>query len=314
MKKILFSLAIATSLFSCQPSNNMEQAPEQEPEAKALKAWQGNNTGHPTIFAPEVISTGNEFAISFTPDGKEAYFTRTGAGGSLTIYRADFDGTNWSTPRPASFSGNYRDADPFVTYDGQRLFFMSFRPRYEGEQSLEAPDIWYVEREGGGWSDAINLEVVNTDFAEGFPSVSLDGDLYFPSNREGDQNDLYVSTLQNETYTSPTRLSEAVNSSASDSNPGISPDGKLLFFYSNREGIRGAVDLFVSRRENGIWTEAVALGDNINGPNADYCPYVSPDMKYLFFSKGVRTDSSSSNNIYSIALNEALKRLSVPTK
>ncbi len=308
MNKALLFLFLSLLLYSCQPTANSEQA--SPPTSKIFKGWQSNNTGHPAIFAPQIISTGNEFAISFTPDGKEAYFTRTGEKGALTIYQSNFDGENWSAPQVASFSGTYRDADPFVTYDGQKLFFMSFRPFKDGDQPMDAPDIWYVKREGKGWGDPINLEIVNTaEYGEGFPSASLDGTLFFPSDREGANNDIYMSSLKNGKYTAPLRLGVAINGPASESNPGISPDGNLLFFYSSREGIKGAVDLFVSRKENGVWTEAVALGAAINGPHADYCPYVSPDMNYLFLSKGVRTDSSSSNNIYSVSLKEALKDL-----
>lgn len=303
MNRAFFIFFLSLILFSCQPKAETEQTTKQK---ATKKAWQSNQAGAAAIFAQDALSTGREFAISFTPNGKEAYFTRSGENGALSIYQANFDGENWSTPQPATFSGEYRDADPFVTYDGQRLFFMSFRPRNPGDTPLEAPDIWYVDREGDDWSDPVNLEIVNTDFGEGFPSVALNGNLYFPSDREGDNNDIYVSIFQNGNYTPPARLSDSINTPASESNPGISPDENLLFFYSNREGILGAVDLFVCRKENGSWTSPVALGEEVNSPDADYCPYVSPDMNYLFFSRGIRTDTSNINLIYSIALDRVL--------
>ncbi len=302
---LLFALMV---LFSCQQSQQTNES--QGAEAKINKAWQLNTSGLPAPYAPNVISTGREFAISFTPDGKEAYFTRTGEAGNLTIYQADFDGIQWSTPRPASFSGTFQDADPFVTYDGRQLFFMSFRPTEAGEAPMESPDIWYVNRTENGWSDPIHLETVNTpDYGEGFPSVALNGNLYFPSDREGG-NDIYVSHYKNGKYQSPVKLDTMINSAASDSNPGIAPDESLLFFYSSREGIQGAVDLFVSRKENGQWSPAKRLGPEVNSSHADYCPYVSPDMNYLFYSTGERSDTGNTNHIYSIALDRALKGLS----
>ncbi|MEO8623100.1 MAG: hypothetical protein ABI625_18640, partial [bacterium] len=33
----------------------------------------------PVVFAPGVISTGHEFTVTFTPDGREVYFTRSTA-------------------------------------------------------------------------------------------------------------------------------------------------------------------------------------------------------------------------------------------
>ncbi len=67
----------------------------------------------PTPFAPGVISTeGNsEFDITFTPDGREAYFTRRAPGEKQHIYRTTFAGGRWSVPtRLFLFYGSRRDA------------------------------------------------------------------------------------------------------------------------------------------------------------------------------------------------------------
>lgn len=297
-----------TIVLLCSCQSNERQAKSDETKKTAKKAWQLNTSGEPSVFAPEAIHTRQEFAISFTPDGREAYFTRTDTSGGLTIYRAEFDGEKWSEPRPASFSGTHRDADPFVTYDGERLFFMSFRPRPGSQTPVEAPDIWYVDRLENDWSEPVFLEVVNTGSGEGFPSVALNGNLYFPSDRQGNM-DIFMAPYKNGSYVDPVRLDDQINSEASDSNPGISPDETLLFFYSGREGVIGAIDLFVSQKINGEWTKAMPLGDHINTKDADYCPYVSPDMNYLFFTRGTRTDTSFTNEIYSVAMDRALKGL-----
>jgi hypothetical protein len=73
MNKILFPLAWTISLLSsCQPNTQQQADTEEESTFESLKAWQGNKSGHPAIFAPKVISTGHEFAISFKPDGQMA--------------------------------------------------------------------------------------------------------------------------------------------------------------------------------------------------------------------------------------------------
>jgi hypothetical protein len=49
----------------------------------------------------------------------------------------------------APFSGQYSDADPFITTDGQRFFFISTRP-VDGKRK-EDNDIWMMEKKGAGW-------------------------------------------------------------------------------------------------------------------------------------------------------------------
>ena len=90
-----------------------------------------SNAVIPSIFAAGTISSElPEFAITFTPDGKEAYFNRTPPDRSeLKIYRSVRSASGWSTPAVASFSGEFRDVDPFITPDGNRLYFSSNRPR-----------------------------------------------------------------------------------------------------------------------------------------------------------------------------------------
>jgi hypothetical protein len=45
-------------------------------------------------------------------------------------------------------------------------------------------------------------------------------------------------------------------------------------------------DLHVSfRRDDGTWEDFVRLDDTINTPNHEWCPMVTPDGKYLSFSR-----------------------------
>ncbi len=302
----LFLVFTLLYLVSCQTTDKKPDTQNEESPA-SVKAWESNPSSAPTMFEQGLISTGNEFAISFTPDGKEAYFTRTDSSGALGIYWAEFDGNNWTNPQIASFSGQYDDADPFVTYDGKRLFFMSFRPRTPQDTAMENPDIWYVERTNESWGSPINVEAVNTDYSEGYPSVALNGNLYFPTSREGGDNDIYYSEYKNGQYGPPIRLNAMINLDQTDSNPGISPDESMLFFYSLREGGLGSVDLYVTKKVNGDWAAPQHLGNHINSDDAEFCPYMTPDMKYLFFSRGIRSDSTRKNNIFRIPMDQALK-------
>jgi hypothetical protein len=79
-----------------------------------------------------------------------------------------------------------------------------------------------------------------------------------------------------------------ISSTASEVYPVVVADGSL-YFTSSRPGGPGGFgggDLHVSfRLPDGGWTEPVNLGETINTDEIDYCPMVTPDGRYLFFSR-----------------------------
>jgi hypothetical protein len=77
----------------------------------------------PTIFGSGIVSTADfDSHPAFTPDGKTLYFLRSGPNFNFwTILVTHFDKGKWTTPEVAPMSGQYRDADPFITSDGKRF-------------------------------------------------------------------------------------------------------------------------------------------------------------------------------------------------
>lgn len=84
----------------------------------------------PLIFGDGIISTGDdESHPAFTPDGQTLYFLKnTPLFNHWTIVISHYANGKWGTPTVAPFSGQYSDADPFITSDGRKLFFISTRP------------------------------------------------------------------------------------------------------------------------------------------------------------------------------------------
>ena len=251
----------------------------------------------PQVFAPGLISSGKEFGLSFTPDGKEAYFTRFDAEKKTNhIYRAIFMNNTWQAPVPLKFSRDeWRDLDASVSPDGKKLFFISTRPKPGRPQNSPGDmDIWVADRDGDEWTAPRWLENVNSEAKEGSPSVDRDGTLYFFSDRGSapNSNSIYSAKLIHGNYSAPERLPPEVNSGVSDTSPFISPDGKTLLFYSNRPGGYGKGDLYVSLKKKGKWTSAVNLGATVNSQDSEYNPSVSPNGRYLYFGRN--------RNIYEI--------------
>src|SRR5262245_39968473 len=233
------------------------------------------------------LSSGhNESCVTFTPDGKTAYFQKGIAwSGISVIVFSDLKDSRWTEPEVASFSGRYRDSAPFIAPDGKRLFFSSARS-LDGESAKNDLDIWFVEKTANGWGEPQNLgSPVNTADQETSPSVAADGTLYFASNRAGARGgaDIYRSRLVGGKYAEPENL-EAINTTDYDSNPCVDARGEQLFFASSRPGGAGAMDIYVSAHRNGRWEAPRNVGAAVNTPAAELWTALSPDGRYLFFN------------------------------
>lgn len=246
-----------------------------------------NDSGSLT-FLPGIVSIDSfDFNACFSPDGKAFYFSRN-MNGVTKIYVTRYTGTNWGTPQPMSFSlANYSDADPAFA-PGGKLYFISDRPANPTDTTPDY-DIWYsTPQSNGDWSAPVNVRSINSDSNEFYVSFAGKGNMYFGSSRPGGfgQEDIYVSKLVNGEYAKPVNLGPAINTPMAEFDPFISVEEDLLIFASsNRDGGFGRADLYCSMAEgNHKWRKAANLGKNINTSTRDFCPYISADGKYFFFS------------------------------
>lgn len=83
---------------------------------------------------------------------------------------------------------------------------------------------------------------------------------------------------------------EVLNSNANDIGPVIRADGAALYFYSDREGGSGGMDLYSATRRGDQWGKPENLGTRINSPAHEYDPAISPDGTTLYFSSN-RSDA-----------------------
>lgn len=239
-------------------------------------------------FLPGIVSRDSlDFNSAFSPDGKTFYFARSSSVG-WQILLTRYDGRKWTAPVPAPFSeSKYSQADPFFGPDGA-LYYISNRPR-DAADTIADYDIWLVRPQpDGNWSAPENLSAVNTDSTEYYVSLADNGNIYFASNRPGGMgdHDIYVSRLEQGHYTTPVNLGPAVNSPAMEHDPCISKDDRLLYFTSvERTDSHGSADIYYTRKNAaGEWTAAMNAGPRVNTATYEYCSYLTPDGRYLFFS------------------------------
>ena len=61
----------------------------------------------------------------------------------------------------------------------------------------------------------------------------------------------------------------------------FSYDDRFLVF---RRGFREDTEIYLSELDDGVWTEAVNLGSEINSEESENRPFITADGKYLFFN------------------------------
>ena len=162
-----------------------------------------------------------------------------------------------------------------------------------------SPDnnIWYVEKTLDGWSRPVKLgPKVNSSGEDATPSLAANGNLYFTSDRVKYDDptgnmDIFISEFHGGDFAEAKGLGPAINTpQARDGFPFIAPDESYIIFSRDSrrfdaegQAIGGDRKLMISFRDkDGRWLEAIDMGPPF--ANTRF-PSVSPDGKYLFFTK-----------------------------
>jgi len=144
-----------------------------------------------------------------------------------------------------------------------------------------------------GVSSAVLVDpgIVSTEFGEVRFSRSPDGRwaVWGSTDRPGGPGgwEIWIARCEGERCAEPSVAS--VSSPANDFDPFFGPDGRELYFFSNRPGGLGGDDLYVARFEadRGELGPAVNLGPGVNSPGDEWAPTLSGDgLRLLFASDG----------------------------
>lgn len=189
-----------------------------------------------------------------------------------------------------SINTEYREYSPFINADESVMVFTSRRPNTTGggidaSDKIYYEDIYIASRENDdSWKVENPGSPLNSKDHDATAGLSGDGQILFVYKAENN-GDIFQSTLKGNEWGKPVALPKTINGKRShESTASLSPDGKSLYFISDREGSVGKRDIWVSHKDKkGNWGEPI----NVKSLNTIYNEesiYIHPDGKTLYFS------------------------------
>ena len=179
---------------------------------------------------------------------------------------------------------------PSISADGSYFVFTRRGPHQE---NIVSEDFFASTLKDGEWSVSETLgQTLNSFGNEGAQCLSSDGKILFFTACDREDGfgrcDIYVSFLGAQGWSLAQNIGPSVNSPHWESQPSISPDGKDLYFVSNRPGGQGKMDIWKSTlTPQGIFGEPINLGKTINTADDEMSPFIHTDNQTLYFaSKG----------------------------
>lgn len=258
-------------------------------ERRGTKNWEWSA---PRNLGPCINSAEKDEHVTFTPDGKTMVFAskRKGGFGAYDLYVSRSEGGVWlkSEPLPRPVNTKKDEFDPFITPDGNKLFFASNRDN--GDYYWDC-DIYVSSRSGKDWDEPklYDRVFVTPDKPDWGVTITKDFRTFiFSSGRNLDKArsvQIFQSIRLGQKWSVPELLPFPVNAGEWEATPYITPDGKTLYLNS----IRGRkdkkdVDIWKFEFRNGKWTNPRLMDGPFWSDKHDYDPCLSPDGNKFYFT------------------------------
>ena len=200
--------------------------------------------------------------------------------------------SEFNTNRSSDFS------PAFVGNSDDLLMFTTNRDVSKKQKKSEVTgrlnfDIYSVRKNNSNrWEKPVYLREFNLSDDDGVCSFTSDGRTVFFTRVSADDNlprsvSIMTSTRSGGEWSEPQPVIIFKDSSINIAHPAISPDGQDLYFVSDfATQSLGGKDIFISHKDNGVWSVPENLGQNINTTGNEMFPSVAPDGSLYFASDG----------------------------
>jgi outer membrane protein OmpA-like peptidoglycan-associated protein len=186
----------------------------------------------------------------------------------------------------------FPDYAPIISADGSMMIFTSKQPigikdSLKKSNRMENVFVSYYNDSLDKWtpSELLSTETVNQPKRNNSAiALSNDGQRLLLYKGEPDGN-IYASSLVGKDWAMPLVLPNPINSPRHETSASIAPDGRTLYFVSDRKGGKGKLDIWMCKQDRrGNWGEAKNLGAEINTDEDEEGVFIHPDGKTLYFS------------------------------
>ena len=288
-----------------------------EPFAKGMYLGQTPPGSTAQVFAPGLISDTRpqtwESGGTFSADGNTFCYVR------CSVHRSPGDGSffitentnqGWTAPKLIeSIREKHAAWGPCLSPDANSIYFT-----YALLEPLSKRNIYRCDRTAHGWTAPQALgPPLSSPAKELTCSVAAKNSMYFGSSRKGEKpwgtSFIFVAPFVNNTWQRTTYISLNNLQEGGASGPAIAPDESFMVFTAlNLPGGYGHRDLYLTLRlPDGTWSKHRNLGPRINSSYLEHSAMISPDKKYLFFTRSNGWDPRKhSADIYWVALKEYL--------
>ncbi len=187
-----------------------------------------------------------------------------------------------------SINSSFTEYNPVVSADESVMAFTALRPNTgktrTGDKFIESIFISY--NKSGTWSEP-ELVPVASDYNVGTAGISPDGrEMMIFMGGANDPGSIFVINKSGDQWSKPGLLANTLNTPKYiESTASITPDGKVIYFASDRIGGQGGMDIYrIDKNTDGTWTRPVNLGPDVNTKDNEDAPFIHPDQQTLFFT------------------------------
>ncbi len=270
-------------------------------ESEPIRAWVDN--------VSELNSSANEYGPTITTDGGEIILTSDRPNGHSTdlageydddIYSASLTDGKWSSPKALKGAVNSTDDDvsSCMSYDGTKMLMHRV---VDGQT-----DIFESTLSGANWTAPTKLpfQISSKKANEVFAAYSADGwSIYFGRDNANRSNgfEIMYSSMQSKIQKNymAAQMISTVNSKFNEGPIYITIDGETMYIASQGSGSMGGYDIFISKNNNGTWSEPENLGSPINTPYDDFFFSTTANGKFAYISSN-RAGGKGGYDIYKV--------------